>query len=613
MRRRLLGGAAAAALLAVPATAAAAPATPSPTFGDGGVVRTGLQAEAAGMLLDRAGRPVVVAGTGATEVAFLRRTADGAPEAGPTVVELGADARLTELVEHGDGYVAGGWIADPVRRFALMRFTAAGTPDPAFEVVGDVPGEIAALAVDAQRRIVAAGRRADGRIAVARYAPGGALEALFAHDVFGVDEEEASGVVVAPGGRVVVAGTGVVAGERRLLVLAVTPAGSADPTFGADGAVTFGVGAGAAVRALALQPDGKLLVAGNAGGGLLARLLPDGRPDVTFSRDGIARLGVPGATVEAVALQPDGKIVVAGAAGSDSLVARFRPGGARDPGFGADGVLRTALVPAGLTGVGVAPDGRIVGGGVAAGAVALLGLTGGDSSDPALTMTADGIGDLVTFTVSATNRGADPARDVRVAVAPPPALAAWALTGPAGVCAGASCALGTVPAGATARVTLLARATGPGALPAGARVTTPTFDADPSNNAASATGTATRNRVVRRDRTKPTIRLRLAAKRLRKARRHLRLRVTTSEVASVRLTARAKGVKRLVRPRRVLLTRKGTHRVTLKLTKAGRKAVKRARRRERPRRRRLAIVVGAHATDRAGNSGRTTQRLTLRR
>jgi hypothetical protein len=84
-------------------------------------------------------------------------------------------------------------------------------------------------------------------------------------------------------------------------------------------------------------------------------------------------------------------------------------------------------------------------------------------------------------------------------------------------------------------------------------------------------------------------------------------------VASVRLTARAKGVKRLVRPRRMMLGRKGTHRVTLKLTKAGRKAVKRALRRERPRRRRLALVVGAHATDRSGNGGWTTQRLRLRR
>jgi uncharacterized delta-60 repeat protein/uncharacterized repeat protein (TIGR01451 family) len=619
MRSRRLAGVLAAGALAVPGAAAAAPATPDPGFGTNGVVVApfpGRAAVATGMLLDGAGRPVVLAKTGATEAGLLRRAPGGGPDAVPALADLGpgTDSRLGELAAHGTGYVAGGWIEDPVRRFALVRFTADGVVDPAFGVVRDEPGEIGALAVDGAQRIVAAGR-SGGRLAVARFAPGGARETLSLHDVAGVDGEDAGGVVVEPGGRVLVAGTGAVAGgERRFVVLAVTPAGTADPAFGSGGAATLDVGAGGAVvRDMARQPDGKLLVAGTTGdGGLVARFNADGSPDLAFSSDGIARVGVAGGTVDGLALQPDGKIVVAGSAGADALVARFRPDGVRDKGFGSDGVVRSVLAP--LVGVGVAPGGRIVGAGTAGGAVALLALTGGDTSDPALSMTADGVGDLVTFTVSATNRGIDPARDVRIDVTPPPDLAARALTRPGGApCDGTSCAIGTVPAGATVRVTLLARAAQPGPLPASARVTASTFDANPANNTASVTGTATRNRVVRRDRTKPAIRLRLAAKRLRASRRFLRLRVTTSEVASVRLTGRAQGVKALVRPRRVSLGRKGSHRVTLKLTKAGRKAVARARRRERPRRRRLAIVVGAHATDRAGNGSWTTQRLTLRR
>jgi uncharacterized delta-60 repeat protein/uncharacterized repeat protein (TIGR01451 family) len=622
MRRLLLVGLVA---LAAPAAAAAAPATPDPGFGTGGVVVTPFPARtatAAGMLLDQAGRPVVVVKTGAMEAGLLRRSAAGGPDAAPALAVLGAgtDSRLTELVEHGTGYVAGGWIEEPARRFALIRFTAAGAPDTDFGVVRDAPGEIGALAVDAQQRIVAAGRSGD-RIAVARFAPDGMREALSTHDVPAVSGEDAGGVVVEPGGRIVVAGTGIAGGERRLVALALTVAGTPDPAFGAGGAVTLDVGdGGATVRAMARQPDGKLLVGGATGadGAFVVRLNADGTPDLTFSSDGIARVGVSGAELDGLAVQPNGKIVVAGTAGGDSLVARFRPGGARDPGFGNDGIVRVGLgtpgAPDGLSGVGVAADGGIVGGGLSGGAVALLGLTGGDTSDPAVTMTADAVGDLVTFTVSATNRGVDPAADVRIAVTPPPDLAAQALTRPGGApCDGTSCALGTVPAGATVRVTLLARAKQPGPLPASATVTTATFDADAANNVASVTGMAARNRVVRRDRTKPAIRLRLGAKRLRASRRFLRLRLTTSEVASVRLTARAKGVKTLVRPRRVMLGRKGTHRVTLKLTKAGRKAVRRARQRERPRRRRLAIVAGAHATDRSGNGSWTTQRLILRR
>jgi uncharacterized delta-60 repeat protein/uncharacterized repeat protein (TIGR01451 family) len=619
MRRLLL---AALAALAAPAAAAAAPATPDPGFGDGGAVVTSFPAQAAGMLLDRAGRPVVVAKTGAMEAGLLRRTAAGRRDVDLEGAPLGAGtgSRLTELVEHGTGYVAGGWIEEPEPRFALIRFTEAGAVDPAFGVVRDAPGEIGALTVDAAQAIVAAGRSGD-RLAVARFSAGGVRQALWTHDVAGVEGEDAGGVAVEPGGRTIVAGTGVAAGERRLVVLALTAAGTADPAFGAGGAVTLDVGAGGTtVATLARRPDGKLLVAGTTGaeGGFVARLHPDGTPDRTFSGDGIARVGLGGAVLEGLAVQLDGKLVVAGSAGGDSLVARFRADGARDPGFGSEGVVRIGLGPPGVTdglsGVGVAADGGIVAGGLSGGAIALLRLIGGDTSDPAVAMTADAIGDLVTFTVSATNRGVDPAAGVRVAIAPPPGVTALALARQSGApCDGMTCALGTVPAGATARMTLLARAREPGPLPASATVSSATFDADLANNTAGVTGTAGPNRVVRRDRTRPALRLRLGVKRLRASRRFLRLRISTSEVASVRLSARAKGAKRLVRPRRVMLGRKGTHRVALKLTTAGRKAVSRAMRRERPRRRRLALVVGAHATDRSGNGGWTTRRLLLRR
>ena len=177
-------------------------------------------------------------------------------------------------------------------------------------------------------------------------------------------------------------------------------------------------------------------------------------------------------------------------------------------------------------------------------------------------------------------------------------------------CGGTSCALGTLPAGATARVTLLARAKAPGPLAASAQVSSSTFDANPADNAASFTGIARRNRVVRRDRTKPVVKLRLPAKRLAKVRRLLRLRVTTSEAVSVRFTGRTKKVGTLVRARRVTLAKKGTHKVTLKLTGAGRKAVKAARKRKQ--RRRLTIVIGARASDRAGNDAVKLLRKTLR-
>ena len=121
MRIRRLAGWATAAVLAAPAAALAAPDTPDPGFGSGGAVVTGFpgrSAQAAGMILDRAGRPVVVAKTGTTELGILRLSPSGAADpafaSGTRSLPIAADSRLTELVEQGDGYVAGGWI-EPTR------------------------------------------------------------------------------------------------------------------------------------------------------------------------------------------------------------------------------------------------------------------------------------------------------------------------------------------------------------------------------------------------------------------------------------------------------------------------------------------------------------------
>jgi hypothetical protein len=65
----------------------------------------------------------------------------------------------------------------------------------------------------------------------------------------------------------------------------------------------------------------------------VARWLPDGTPDPAFSGDGRFTLQVGGApsTADAVALQPDGKIVVAGVAGTDLALLRLLPDGTPDP------------------------------------------------------------------------------------------------------------------------------------------------------------------------------------------------------------------------------------------------------------------------------------------
>lgn len=108
---------------------------------------------------------------------------------------------------------------------------------------------------------------------------------------------------------------------------------------------------------MAVQPDGKILLAGTGTGwwsGALVRLNPDGSVDRGFGTNGTVTIGSPAG---AVAVQPDGKIVVAEARG----LARFHADGSPDLDFGRSGVAAYGLKS--VSSLLVLADGRIAVGG----------------------------------------------------------------------------------------------------------------------------------------------------------------------------------------------------------------------------------------------------------
>ena len=99
------------------------------------------------------------------------------------------------------------------------------------------------------------------------------------------------------------------------------PSGTLDPAFASGGKTTIDFGGDQdEANAMAVQPDGKIVVAGTTGNFMgkhkfaLARLQPDGVLDTTFGTDGKVTLdlGDKFDSASGVALQADGKIVVAG-------------------------------------------------------------------------------------------------------------------------------------------------------------------------------------------------------------------------------------------------------------------------------------------------------------
>ena len=171
----------------------------------------------------------------------------------------------------------------------------------------------------------------------------------------------------------------------------VAAPGDLDPTFGTGGATVVDEGVYESAYGMTLQPDGKIIGVGVTTAGpnqdaLVFRLNPDGSPDVPF---GNRRLDGPGGASEsaaAAAVQPDGKIVVAGRTSKnyDSAVWRLLPTGELDPSFGGGDGLATidSLAEEHLSDVAITPDGRIV-------AVGLTTTSGGLAAIYRLTSTGE--------------------------------------------------------------------------------------------------------------------------------------------------------------------------------------------------------------------------------
>lgn len=121
----------------------------------------------------------------------------------------------------------------------------------------------------------------------------------------------------------------------------------------------FGAGSSAEAEAVAIQPDGKIVIAGDAHRGTrtdfaLARYNADGTLDRSFGtgRRVVSKVGDGFSYAAAIVVQPDGKLVVAGRAyvAPDGVFAlaleRYSADGKLDPSFGRGGIRVGARDPA---------------------------------------------------------------------------------------------------------------------------------------------------------------------------------------------------------------------------------------------------------------------------
>jgi uncharacterized delta-60 repeat protein len=172
----------------------------------------------------------------------------------------------------------------------------------------------------------------------------------------GPTDDHAEAMAVQADGRVVVAGWGNGAKGYAFELLRLTRDGAPDKTFGKGGKVVAAIGHGAdVVHAIALQADGKILVAGSVDESLkgksfaIARFNVNGSLDTSFGTRGqvVTSFGSRSDEAFAIVVQPDGRIVAAGhtadpVSGVNFALARYNADGSPDASFGNGGQVVTA-------------------------------------------------------------------------------------------------------------------------------------------------------------------------------------------------------------------------------------------------------------------------------
>lgn len=364
-------------------TALSDPATPGdldPTFDGDGLAMTNIgqmSASGLGVVVQPDGK-IVTAGNvalgdlGGTErddfFVVARYNGDGSPdtsfnENGTFIKNITSsfDGAIAIALQPDGKIVAAGNVGWYPGDFALMRLDAAGHLDQSFGNGGLVTATLTnsadtffAVAIQSDGKIVATGRSmgiSSSTLVTVRYNPDGSLDASFGNGgiVLTNAGNSAFDLIIQPDNKIVVAGTG----NCAFVTIRYNNDGSLDTGFGVNGIVSDAIGNGCTNegRAASLQPDGKIVVAGNARSSMpgassdvtVIRYLSDGSRDTSFGSNGFVMTNINGddsVGTGSLVIEPGGKIMVGGMTGDPHIsLVRYEGNGALDATFGNGGIV----------------------------------------------------------------------------------------------------------------------------------------------------------------------------------------------------------------------------------------------------------------------------------
>jgi uncharacterized delta-60 repeat protein len=282
-----------------------------PSFGQGGRVVTRFGAgpsdsQEGGLAIQRDGKLVALVGSNDPSfIALARYTPRGRLDpsfghGGKVVTSFGGRSHVTAaaLLIQADGklVVAGEYIGSGDSfGVALARYKTDGTLDPSFGTGGRVLSRLGGYLGGASAAVL----QSDGKIVVnvndggrsilVRYTADGKLDSSF-----GVGGKAAASrrvlrlLALQQGGKLIVAGSVIGGHGRAFAVHSYSPDGGVDSSFGNSGKVFTDFGSPAVANALAVQANGKIVVAGSRrfNDFAVARYTSSGRPDGSFGSGG---------------------------------------------------------------------------------------------------------------------------------------------------------------------------------------------------------------------------------------------------------------------------------------------------------------------------------------
>ena len=243
---------------------------------------------------------------------IARLTPTGALDA-TFAIGTGANAQVRGVAMRADGSFI---ICGPFTNFStrgcggVAHVSTTGQPDSAFNIGTGVSGPVGTMELQPDGKIIIGGifhsYNNTRRNNLARLHADGTLDTSF--DPGSGPNGEVADIALQPDGKVIIVGGFTsVNGTVRNRIARLNTDGSLDLTFDP------GSGASNVIHAVALRPDGKMLIVGDfssynsTGYEYIARVNANGSLDFTFTPGGL-----PNATVYAIGLQADGKILIAG-------------------------------------------------------------------------------------------------------------------------------------------------------------------------------------------------------------------------------------------------------------------------------------------------------------